>query len=130
MAAAAIESKSIATENLKSSETVKNEFGHLAINSIIGFSGNFFNVYQLDFFSPGSVPHGLVKHPDNKHILYPLGCTVVMQNPHDPSSQTFLQGHTNLITCLAVSKSGKYVASGQTTHMGFQVMKIKQINGH
>lgn len=38
-----------------------------------------------------------------------------------PGEQHFLTGHTNLITCIAVSKSGRYIASGQVTHMGYQV---------
>ena len=35
--------------------------------------------------------------------------------------QEFLTGHTNNVSCLAVSKSGRYLASGQVTHMGFKV---------
>ena len=35
--------------------------------------------------------------------------------------QEFLTGHTNNVSCLAVSKSGRYLASGQITHMGFKV---------
>ena len=32
----------------------------------------------------------------------------------------FLTGHDGKITCLAVSSSGRYIASGQETYMGFQ----------
>ena len=62
--------------------------------------------------NPGSVPHGLLVHPDGENLIYPLGCTVVIENikTHE---QNFLSGHTNDVSCLAVSKSGKYVASGQ-----------------
>jgi len=66
----------------------------------------------------GSVPHGLLVHPDKEHLIYPLGCTVVIENLKT-NEQKFLSGHTNDVSCLAVSKSGKYVASGQLTHMGF-----------
>jgi WD40 repeat protein len=69
----------------------------------------------------GSVSQGLLKHPDGVHTIYCLGSTVVINDSKKPNSQEFLQGHTNVISCLAVSKTGKYIASGQVTHMGFQV---------
>lgn len=67
----------------------------------------------------GTVPHGLLMHPDGEHLIYPLGCTVVIENlkTHE---QRFLSGHTNDVSCLTVSKSGRFVASGQITHMGFK----------
>ncbi|KAI9188916.1 hypothetical protein H9P43_000338 [Blastocladiella emersonii ATCC 22665] len=77
----------------------------LKLKSIIGFSG--------------TVPQGLLRHPAGTHRLYPLGSNVVIQDLAT-GQQEFLQGHTNLITCLAISKSGRYIASGQVTHMGFQ----------
>ena len=43
-----------------------------------------------------------------------------MSAKHDRSRQQFLSGHTNNVACIAVSKSGKLVASGQVTHMGFK----------
>ncbi|TPX43498.1 hypothetical protein SeMB42_g04690 [Synchytrium endobioticum] len=87
---------------------------HLDLQQIIGFCG--------------SVPGGLIKHPDGIHLLYPLGSTVVVTTSSTSSTngggrqpkQEFLQGHTNAISCLAVSKDGKLIASGQVTHMGFQ----------
>lgn len=33
----------------------------------------------------------------------------------------FLQGHDNDVSVVQVSNTGKYIASGQKTHMGFQV---------
>ncbi|XP_075702041.1 cilia- and flagella-associated protein 52 isoform X2 [Rhinoderma darwinii] len=67
----------------------------------------------------GHVPSGLISHPDREHLIYPLGCTVIIQsvNKH---KQHFLHGHTNNVSCVAVSKSGKYLASGQVTYMGFK----------
>lgn len=35
-------------------------------------------------------------------------------------TQTFLRGHDNEISVITVSKSGKFIASGQKTYMGFQ----------
>ncbi len=67
----------------------------------------------------GGVPGGLVAHPDGKHIVYPLGCTLIVKDV-STHKQTFLSGHSNNISCLACSPSGVYLASGQVTHMGFK----------
>ncbi|KAI8588611.1 WD40-repeat-containing domain protein [Geranomyces variabilis] len=82
------------------------EFAPLQLESIIGFSG--------------SVPQGHIKHPDGVHTIYSLGSTVVVSDSRVPNSQEFLQGHTNAVSCLAIDKPGRLVASGQVTHMGFQ----------
>jgi len=66
----------------------------------------------------GSVGGGLILHPDNEHLIFPLGCTIVVRNVIQ-RTQSFLQGHDNHISCLSLSKSGKYLASGQQTFMGF-----------
>lgn len=67
----------------------------------------------------GTVPGGLIVTPSRKHIIYPLGSTVVVQDIAS-NEQSFLMGHTNTVSCVTVSKSGRYIASGQITHMGFQ----------
>jgi cilia- and flagella-associated protein 52 len=64
----------------------------------------------------GNVPNGYIQHPDGQTKIYSLGSTIVICN----KKQEFLQGHTNVISCIAISKCGKYIASGQQTHMGFQ----------
>lgn len=66
----------------------------------------------------GSVANGLILHPDNEHLIYPLGSTVVVRHVLT-RTQTFLRGHDNPISTIAVSKSGSMIASGQKTHMGF-----------
>lgn len=86
------------------------------------------DVNQLDLVSTigfaGDVPGGLLMHPDGNHLIYPLGNTVVivdlMTTKQDKSKQRFLSGHTDNVSCIAVSKSGRFVASGQVTHMGFK----------
>ena len=66
----------------------------------------------------GQVKNGLILHPDNEHLVFPLGCTIVVRNIIQ-RTQHFLQGHDNTISCLAVSNDGRMLASGQETHQGF-----------
>ncbi|XP_028675401.1 cilia- and flagella-associated protein 52 [Erpetoichthys calabaricus] len=80
-------------------------FPRLELQSIIGFNGN--------------VPGGLIAHPDQKHVIYPLGSTVIIQSL-TTQKQEFLQGHSNNVSCITVNRSGQYLASGQVTHMGFK----------
>lgn len=82
----------------------------LELESVIGFNG--------------AVPGGLKVHPNRQNLIYPLGCTVVIEDITAPHKQSFLWGHSNNVSCVAVSKSGKYVASGQYTHMGFKADAI------
>uniref|UniRef100_A0A8C5CXA4 Cilia- and flagella-associated protein 52 n=1 Tax=Gadus morhua TaxID=8049 RepID=A0A8C5CXA4_GADMO len=77
----------------------------LELESVIGFNGH--------------VPRGLRVHPDRDHLIYPLGCTVILKSLTD-GKQEFLHGHTNNVSCVAVSKTGCYVGSGQVTFMGFK----------
>jgi len=57
-------------------------------------------------------------HPDDQTLIFPLGCTVVLRNLLQ-KTQSFLQGHDNQVNCITVSPSGKLLASGQKTFMGF-----------
>jgi len=83
------------------------EYKPLKLKSMIGYSGN--------------IPNSFIKHPDVKHLIYILGSTIVINNITKPnSSKKFLLGHSNNISCIDISKSGKYIASSQVTHMGFQ----------
>ncbi|XP_072882054.1 cilia- and flagella-associated protein 52 isoform X1 [Hemitrygon akajei] len=81
------------------------DLSQLELESIIGFNGK--------------VPCGLSVHPDGENIIYPLGCTTIIQNLNS-SQQAFLESHTNNISFVTVSKSGKYIATGQVTYMGFK----------
>jgi hypothetical protein len=79
--------------------------GALPLESVIGFEGK--------------VGGGLVLHPNGKTMAYPLGATVVVKELGDSYSQSFFQGHTDEVSCLAISRDGRYLASGQITNMGF-----------
>eukprot|EP00038_Savillea_parva_P023512 m.41267 g.41267 ORF g.41267 m.41267 type:complete len:608 (-) comp6109_c0_seq1:190-2013(-) len=73
--------------------------GDLELLSTIGFGGH--------------VSGGLVVHPNREHIIFPLGSSLVVEGIAGKRKQSFLQGHSGNVTCLAVSKSGRYVASGE-----------------
>jgi len=68
----------------------------------------------------GTTARGLNIHPDGLHFVYPLGCKVVVQN-WKTKSQIFLSGHSNVVSAIAISPNGKYIASGQINYMGFKV---------
>ena len=68
----------------------------------------------------GKVPSGLHWHPNATHIVYPLGTTVVIKSLVD-GSQSFLTGHTDTITTVALSACGRFVASGQKSNFGKKV---------
>jgi len=77
----------------------------LELQAVIGFDG--------------SVPNGLIYHPDGNRVIYPLGTTLVVKNIVSDTQQ-FLRGHSDTISCVALSRYGGMLASGQKTHMGFQ----------
>lgn len=86
------------------------EVPRLQLESVIGFNG--------------TVRDGLKVHPDRQHIIYPLGCAIVIEDitTHETS---LLWGHTDYVTCIAISNNdGKLLASGQKTHMGFKATAI------
>ncbi|XP_072167750.1 cilia- and flagella-associated protein 52-like [Diadema setosum] len=85
------------------------DIGRLELLSTIGFNG--------------TSQSSLVVHPNGQHLIYPLGDTVVVEDI-TTKKQDFLQGHTNMVTCITVSRSGRFLASGQQTHMGFKAQVI------
>ncbi|KAH8618521.1 WD domain [Trypanosoma vivax] len=78
----------------------------LTLDSVIGFGGR--------------ISNSIIAHPNGEHLIYALGACIVIQKVRDRSSSEFLYGHNDKISCLTVSSSGRYVASGQMTHQGFQ----------
>jgi WD40 repeat protein len=68
----------------------------------------------------GKVANGLKWHPDGDFIVFPLGSTVVLKNTRT-QQQVFLHGHTDKVTCVAMSHCGRYLASGQRTEPGTKV---------
>ncbi|XP_034936102.1 cilia- and flagella-associated protein 52 [Chelonus insularis] len=80
------------------------------------------NTYGIIGFD-GLTKHGLKFHPDQKHLIYSMGSKVTIKNI-ETGEQSFLSGHNNVITTLTISPCGKYIASGQLTHLGFKAMVI------
>lgn len=78
--------------------------GSLQIEGIVGFSGK--------------VANGLLLHPDDTHMIHALGSTIVIKNVEQTDDQILLCGHTDRITCMALTPDGSMLASGQVTHMG------------
>lgn len=77
----------------------------LELQSLIGFDGNPSN--------------GLILHPDGVHLIYPLGTNVTAYN-WMTKKQRFFEGHTNVISAVSLSRSGKYVGAGQVNFQGFR----------
>ena len=68
----------------------------------------------------GSVPGSVLLHPDDQRLFYPLGSTIVVKHLRT-NAQHFLSkgGHDRDISALALSPCGRFLASGQSTHLGF-----------
>ena len=60
-----------------------------------------------------SLPGGLYCHPNGTDLIHAAGGTVIVADLHDPHRQQILRGHDANVTCLAVSGSGRLIASGQ-----------------
>ncbi|XP_015251024.1 PREDICTED: cilia- and flagella-associated protein 52 [Cyprinodon variegatus] len=84
------------------------------------------NILQLELKAVigfnGCVPSGLRLHPDKKHLIYPLGNIVMLKGIED-GKQEFLR-HSDNVSCISVSKSGSYIASGHISLRGFKAPVI------
>ncbi|KAJ1617659.1 hypothetical protein T492DRAFT_893337, partial [Pavlovales sp. CCMP2436] len=74
----------------------------LELESVIGFSGK---------------PRGgllCTRFNESNYLVHSIGSTLVLKNMDDPSDQTFLQGHSDRISCMALHPSDpRILASGQ-----------------
>jgi len=70
--------------------------------------------FSYPLFS-GSVPNGLQYTPCGKYIVYPLGSVVVVRSI-SKGNHAFLHAPSDTeVSCLAVSKDGRFLASGHKT---------------
>jgi WD40 repeat protein len=57
---------------------------------------------------------GLHYHPNGREYMYAAGASIIVCNFDDPHDQSFLRGHDDSVTCVALSPNGTFVASGQS----------------
>ena len=86
--------------NTTHTTTMASTYPALELQAVVGFGGK--------------VPNGLLCHPDGVHLIYPLGSTIVVKNTV-LGTQTFLQGHSNMVSCMELSRDGCKLASGQVS---------------
>ncbi|GFS76296.1 cilia- and flagella-associated protein 52 [Trichonephila clavipes] len=67
----------------------------------------------------GKIRNGLVFHCDKKHIIYSIGQTVIVKDIATGKEYRYC-GHSNTVSCVAVSKDGTLLASGQENFMGYK----------
>jgi len=61
------------------------------------------------------VPGGLQYTSCGGYVIYPLGSIIVIRNI-TTGSQSFLEGHSNNVSCLTASKDSRFLASGQQSY--------------
>ena len=72
----------------------------------------------------GTIRNGLRCSPCGDKAYYPLGSSITVRHVAAGGGQEFLTGHTHPIGCLALSNSGKYLATGETHLIGSKVSTI------
>ncbi|XP_066256318.1 cilia- and flagella-associated protein 52 [Euwallacea similis] len=97
------------SKNCEDTAECDGDVKELKSKAIIGFDGNAIN--------------GFIIHPDRKHVVYPVGNKIILQK-WTTKQQSFFVGHTNNISTVCVSPTGKYIASGQINHIGFKACVI------
>ena len=68
--------------------------------------------------------NGLLVDSNQGMAYYPLGSSIVAL-PLRGGQKSFLTGHTYLIGTIAISNSGRYLASGETDNVGTKVCNQK-----
>ncbi|KAE9042966.1 Cilia- and flagella-associated protein 52 [Phytophthora rubi] len=93
----------------------------LKLRRVIGYNGTYvvqpataplFAPHVVHVAPSGTYPDTLIYTTDGKYIIYSLGLAVVVKDIKR-NTQCFLRGHTDVITCLAISNDGSKLASGQ-----------------
>ena len=75
----------------------------------------------LLFFFKGSIPNSLQYTPCGKYVFYPLGSIVVLRSIAT-GNVAFLDAESDAkVSCMAVSKDGSFLASGQDSEVANKV---------
>lgn len=56
--------------------------------------------------------------PCGKYLVYPLGSILVIRSITGKNKQSFFEGHTSEISCVAISADGSRLVSGQVNAVG------------
>ena len=62
----------------------------------------------------GTTRGGLHVHPSGETVIYAQGGCVLIASLKDAHEQAFLRGHDDAVSCIDVSASGRFIASGQS----------------
>ncbi|KAK2147296.1 hypothetical protein LSH36_561g03000 [Paralvinella palmiformis] len=80
---------------------------------------------------------GLATDPNTGQIAYPAGCVVVLYNPRRNKQTHLVNTSKKAITCLAFSKDGRYLATGESGHQPSvrlwdleEMTQIAEFQGH
>ena len=60
----------------------------------------------------GNLKKSVLLHPNLKDYIYIAGGSVLISEMNDSNNQSILRGHDDEVTCVAISSSGKLLASG------------------
>ncbi|TMW68430.1 hypothetical protein Poli38472_005898 [Pythium oligandrum] len=60
-----------------------------------------------------AIPNAIFYHPSGHDYLYAAGGSVCLTSFQDAHSQAFLRGHDAAISCMALSSSGRLIATGE-----------------
>lgn len=74
----------------------------------------------------GKVCDALHYTPCGKYVVYPLGSFIVIKNL-TTDKEAFLDGHSNEISCVAISHDGTKLASGQINFTGVKVSRYNAL---
>ena len=68
----------------------------------------------------GKVVSGLHYTPCGRYVVYPLGSFIVLKNLVN-EREAFFDGHSQDVSCIAMSHNGDRLASGQVNFTGVKV---------
>jgi WD40 repeat protein len=101
----------------------------LNLQRIVGFNGSVKNglhliegtvIYKISLLAciSGKLTGDKSQTPS---MMFPLGASCIIESmDRNVNKQHFFRGHSNPVSAIAVSPCGKFLASGQVTHMGYK----------